>query len=107
MRKFSLLLFALCCVSSLLLGQTPNPYVEQRSFEVVANSGSRFTVVKEFFSQPFTSMPKNACSVEFTKSGIQRPHEHGNGQLQDYSLMWVQILAEVGEKVTWTCKGDR
>jgi hypothetical protein len=91
------------------MAQTPTPKlaIEVHSFEVVANSGSRFTVIKEFFSQPFTKMPKRACTVEFTKPGIQRPHEHGEGELQDYSLMWVQILAEVGEKVTYTCKGER
>src|SRR6267378_365419 len=101
----SRLILAFLLIVTITQGQQPT--IERHTFEVVANSGSRFTVVREFFSQPFRTMPKQACTVEFTKPGIQRPHEHGEGELQDYSLMWVQILAEVGEKVTYTCKGDR
>jgi hypothetical protein len=94
------LIFAFLLAVNLLL----TPAVERGSFEVVANS-SRATAVKVFFSQPFKIMEKNACTATFTKSGIQR--EHGGGEVQDYSLAWVQIIAEVGEKVDWVCKGER
>lgn len=100
MRK---LIFLLSLAAS-LPGQTQK--LEQHSYEVLATSGSRAVVIKEFFSQPFKSMPKGACTAEFTKPGIQR-REHGDGKVQEYSLMWVQIIAEVGERVDWTCKGNR
>lgn len=77
---------------------------ETHAFEVVANAGSRVTVIKEFFSAPFKSRPK--CTAEFIKPGIQ-PHEHGEGKIQEVSLMWIQILAEVGETVTYTCNGEK
>ena|SRR6266850_4571793 len=94
------IIFAFTLIVNLLL----TPAVEQGSFEIVANS-SRATAVKVFFSKPFKIMEKGACTAKFTKSGIQR--EHGGGEVQDYSLTWVQIIAEVGEKVDWVCKGER
>lgn len=100
MRK---LIFSLLLAASL----SAAPATEQHSYEVLATSGARAVVIKEFFSKPFKSMPKDACTAEFTKPGLQLRPEHGNGKVQDYSLMWVQIIAEVGEKVDWTCRGER
>lgn len=97
MRK---LIFICLLTTTSLLGQTP----EEGSYVVVAND-SRATAIKTFFHKPFKIMEKNACTATFTKSGIQR--EHGGGEVQDYSLAWVQIIGEVGEKVDWVCKGER
>jgi hypothetical protein len=83
------------------------PATEQGSFEVLATSGARAAAVKVFFSKPFKVMEERACTAEFTKPGLQGRPEHGNGKVQDYSLMWVQIIAEVGEQVDWECRGER
>jgi hypothetical protein len=95
MRK---LIFLLLLAASL----NAAPATEQGSFEVVANAGSRVTVVKVYFSKPFRSMPK--CVATFTKAGV---HAHGEGELQEYTRTSIQILAEVGEKVSWVCRGER
>jgi hypothetical protein len=58
--------------------------------------------VKVFFSKPFKRMPK--CTAEFTKAGM---HTHGEGEVQEYTRTSIQILAEVGEKVSWKCEGER
>lgn len=102
MRKLTF--FFLLATSSLLGDQQVATISETHAFEVVANAGSRVTVIKEFFSAPFKSRPK--CTAEFIKPGIQ-PHEHGEGKIQEVSLMWIQILAEVGETVTYTCNGEK
>lgn len=94
------LIFAFTLAVNLLL----TPAVEEGEYVVVAND-SRATAIKTSFHKPFKIMEKNACTATFTKSGIQR--EHGGGEVQDYSLAWVQIIGEVGEKVDWVCKGER
>lgn len=99
MRKLAL--FGVLCYTTSL---SPTPSIEQGTYEVVAND-SRATAIRTSFHQPFKSMPKGACTATFTRPGVQR--EHGSGEIQDYSLTWVQIITEVGEKVDWQCGGDR
>jgi len=89
-----------------LAAQSQSLTYERGSFEIVATSSSRSTLVRVFFNEPFKSIPpQGACTIEIWKDGRGNPH--GAAEVKNSTVMWVEIYAENGEKINWSCRGLR
>lgn len=106
MKRALFCLLVLCAIT--LQAQQPIATAfETGSFTAIEAGGGRFIRVRIFFAQPFKWMHDPGCFAEIVKPSPQAPNGHGVGEVQEHSLMWVQIYAEVGERVDWTCWGER
>ena len=95
MKRTLLAVLILCCAAF----SSAQSSQERGHFSVTANSGSRVTVLRFYFAVPFKSAP--SCTASFVHTGMQ--HEHGAGEIQETARAYVQIAAEVGEDVSWSC----
>lgn len=86
--KFRLLLLLLFVSSLNAQGQ----HIEKGKLQVYASSDGRFVGVRVYFQKPFLGIPK--CEVYAERSRITD---------RDAQAIW--ILADLGEKIEWECRG--